>query len=211
MEETLQNVMPAIEILGLLPRDILLYNFAIWSNDEEDYRRHLEAFAKVYRQESGRLPFTIWRDSSSQNFNTSTGDYDPALLGPPPCFPVGRNLTDEDAVRLLPNGHLVSDRKDLQVLVEGGWRNKVALPIIEALGIPIMHTWNQTLPLWWTKNHYNPSCELDDYTCGDCTHSCHPSIYQMWLYHLYEVLLQNQQRMASHFDNSRAPQEDATA
>lgn len=58
------------------------------------------------------MPFMIWRDSSVQHFNTPTGDY--SVKGsPPPCMPVGLNLT-EDAIRLLPDGRLASDRQDLQ-------------------------------------------------------------------------------------------------
>eukprot|EP00884_Botryococcus_braunii_P012833 jgi/Botrbrau1/21550/Bobra.174_2s0051.1 len=196
-EKMVGEVMPVMEGLSVKPTDIFVYNSAVWINDEEEYRQGLQQFAAAYRQEHRRMPFMIWRDSSVQHFNTPTGDY--SVKGsPPPCMPIGLNLT-EDAIRLLPDGSLSSARSDLQVVLEGGWRNKVATPIMESLGIPIMHTWNQSLPLWWTKNHYNPKCGLDDYWCGDCTHACHPSMYQIWMYHLYDVLVHNQQRLARHF------------
>lgn len=42
--------------------------------------------------------------------------------------------------------------------MEGGWRNKIAYPIIEDLNIPIMRTWNETVPLWSYHHHYNMKC-----------------------------------------------------
>lgn len=35
-----------------------------------------------------------------------------------------------------------------QVIVEGGWRNKLSLPVIARLGIPVIHTWNLSVPMW---------------------------------------------------------------
>lgn len=40
-----------------------------------------------------------------------------------------------------------------QVIVEGGWRNKIALPTMRSLGIPVMNTWNSSVTLW--SYHYN--------------------------------------------------------
>ena len=43
-----------------------------------------------------------------------------------------------------------------QIIVEGGWRNKIALPWMDALGVPVMRTWNETVPLWSYHHHYHP-------------------------------------------------------
>ena len=32
--------------------------------------------------------------------------------------------------------------------MEGGWRNKLSLPVIARLGIPVIHTWNLSVPMW---------------------------------------------------------------
>lgn len=48
----------------------------------------------------------------------------------------------------------------LQIIVEGGWRNKMTLPVIERLGIPIMHTWNLSVPLWEYHHGFQVSCLL---------------------------------------------------
>ncbi len=37
--------------------------------------------------------------------------------------------------------------------MEGGWRNKIALPTMRSLGIPVMNTWNSSATLW--SYHYN--------------------------------------------------------
>jgi hypothetical protein len=51
-------------------------------------------------------------------------------------------------VRLRADNRLESDDPVMQIIVEGGWRNKITLPVIDRLGIPIIHTWNQSVPLW---------------------------------------------------------------
>lgn len=44
-----------------------------------------------------------------------------------------------------------------QIIVEGGWRNKITLPLIERLGIPIVHTWNLSVPLWQYHHSFQVS------------------------------------------------------
>lgn len=65
-------------------------------------------------------------------------------------------------------------------MAEGGWRNKIALPVMTQLGIPVIHTWNQTLPMWQYHTHFNTKE-------GDCTHMCHPSEYQYWVFELFRT------------------------
>lgn len=52
------------------------------------------------------------------------------------------------SVTLLPDNALQSIDPAMGVIVGGGWRNRLTLPVIERLGIPVMHTWNQSVPLW---------------------------------------------------------------
>ena len=52
------------------------------------------------------------------------------------------------SVSLLRDNTLRSDDPAMGVVVGGGWRNRLTLPVIEGLGIPVMHTWNQSVPLW---------------------------------------------------------------
>ena len=68
------------------------------------------------------------------------------------------------------------------VIVRGGWRNGLTLPVIEGLGIPVMHTWNQSVPLWvyhhgfqvislYTRAKKMSCAGACEVTCGDKMHS----------------------------------------
>lgn len=39
-------------------------------------------------------------------------------------------------------------------MLEGGWHNRVALPVLDALGVAVMRTWNSSLPLWQYHHSY---------------------------------------------------------
>ena len=69
-----------------------------------------------------------------------------------------------------------------QVTLRGGWRNELAEPMMRALGIPSLKTWNQTVPMWQYYHNYNWK------VMTDCTHSRHPSQYQLWVWRLFETL-----------------------
>ena len=58
-----------------------------------------------------------------------------------------------------------------QVLVEGGWRNRVMHGVMQRLGIPMVQIWNQSMPIWDFHHNFQ--------TKDDCTHMCHPSAYQV--------------------------------
>ena len=54
--------------------------------------------------------------------------------------------------------------------------------VMSKAGIPVVSTWNDTLPLW--EFHRDNGHGLE------CTHFCHPSAPQLWVYRLYETLAQ---------------------
>ena len=54
-------------------------------------------------------------------------------------------------------GMLHSRLPDRQLVLQGGWRNALANPLIASLGIPIMHTWNYSIGLWQFHHHYQVS------------------------------------------------------
>ena len=88
------------------------------------------------------------------------------------CRSVSAVLQEVRHVTLDKHNHLHTSDPEKQIIVEGGWRNKMARPVMEALGIPVLATWNESLPLW--DYHHNYQSKLD------CTHMCHPSAYQVW-------------------------------
>jgi hypothetical protein len=59
------------------------------------------------------------------------------------------------------------------IVAEGGWRNKLAREAIKELEIPTMAIWNESLPIWEYHHH------LGGKTMHECTHSCHPSVYEV--------------------------------
>ncbi|EIE20684.1 hypothetical protein COCSUDRAFT_57252 [Coccomyxa subellipsoidea C-169] len=148
------NVLPNLPAIGARNTDILVGNFAIWINNATEYAVNMIRVANYIRSATGRLPYIIWRDASVQHFQTYTGDYNGASY-PFHCQPISNRT---DAVKLHTNGTLTTDDPELQVTVEGGWRNRIAYPIIEALSIPIMRTWNETVPMWGFHHHYNMRC-----------------------------------------------------
>ena len=52
--------------------------------------------------------------------------------------------------------------------------------VMSKAGIPVVSTWNETLPLW--------DFHRDNGHGLECTHFCAPSAPQLWLYLLYETL-----------------------
>ncbi|KAK9832530.1 hypothetical protein WJX81_006130 [Elliptochloris bilobata] len=188
------TLLPRLPALGARRQDIIVLNFAVWINWAQTYREQIAYFAAYHRKHRQELPFIVWRDSSVQHFDTPTGDYEcdgcPKAERPFNCHAI-------DNVTLAADGTLSTTDPVTQVIVEGGWRNKIALPAMHSLGIPVMNTWNSSATLW--SYHYN-------YKGGeDCTHSCHPSAYQTWIYDLVVVLRANLHRLPSPYQPSPAP------
>ena len=72
------------------------------------------------------------------------------------------------SVTLLPDNSLHTDDPAMRVIVEGGWRNKLTLPQIEKLGIPIVHTWNHSVPLWEYHHGFQVGLTLFSFTRQAC-------------------------------------------
>ena len=171
--------------------DIVMMNTGIWSNDVDTYTSRLSTFAQYYQQHKQELPFFVWRDSSAQFFHTPTGDFDRSEHAV--CQPIGY---PSGGVTLDSSNKLVIDLEtspQLQVVHEGGWRNQISRPVMHALGIPVIETWNKSIPIW--QYHKNAH---DDPNHHDCTHWCHPSAYLRWLYDSLVTLQKLQPAIAEH-------------
>ena len=46
----------------------------------------------------------------------------------------------------------------MQIVLKGGWRNEIAYRMIPELNMPIMRTWNETVPIHFLHHHYNDHC-----------------------------------------------------
>ena len=155
--------------------DIVMMNTGLWSNDLDTYTSRLSTFAQYYQLHKHELPYFVWRDSSPQFFHTPTGDFDRSehAICQPIGFPSGGVTLDK-------NNALVSDLQSspqLRIVHEGGWRNQISRAAMKPLGIPVIETWNTSVPIW--QYHKNAH---EDPNHNDCTHWCHPSAYVIWLY-----------------------------
>lgn len=187
------RLLPDYERLTMNHSDIVVFNAGLWLNDVETYTREMQEFVAYYQEHKARLPYFLWRDSSVQHFNTPVGNYltDPVSWD---CLPLGTlvgglgSITIDDDNVIHRNGP-----EELELILEGGWRNKAARPMMVDLEIPLVETWNKTLPVWRYHHHYH---ENPDH--NDCTHWCHPSPYQMWIYDTLLVLQHMLPQIKSH-------------
>ena len=43
-------------------------------------------------------------------------------------------------------------------VARGGWRNIMSNPLMAKLGVPVLHTWNYSVPIWNLHHHYQVGC-----------------------------------------------------
>ena len=77
--------------------------------------------------------------------------------------------------------------KDTADVLHGGWRNALADPIMRAAGVPIIQSFNDTVPL--------SDAHRDNGSGHECTHYCFPSAPQVWVAQLVEALRQAERSM----------------
>lgn len=65
---------------------------------------------------------------------------------------------------------LKPDQQDEWGLLQGGWRNRVCVPLMQAAAIPVIQSWNETVPMW--------EAHRDNGAGHECSHYCHPSAPQ---------------------------------
>ncbi|CAL5221674.1 g3905 [Coccomyxa viridis] len=172
-DQMLDTVIPAFPKLGVKIDDVVVANFAMWHNTEDYYYGNMSRFREHVWFNLRDLPLFLWRDSSVQHFDTLTGDY---------VWPTRTNsCVPFQEVALDNQNHLQSWNPYLNDVVGGGWRNKLAYLGLTDLQMPIIHTWNVSLNMWNYHTNYREEP-------GDCTHMCHPSAYQYWIYSLVETL-----------------------
>ena len=172
-----QRVLPNFSKFSGKTSDVIVVNVGIWYSVPSQYATDMALFADYYSVHKHELPFILWRDTAAQHFATATGEFGLRLSIPFVCKPL--NVTLQDDNTLIPQEKC--DAAAAQEIVQGGFRNRIANPIISSLGIPVIHTWNLSVPLW---EYYHHVAEK-----GDCTHSCHPSGYQVWLYQLHAAMV----------------------
>ncbi|CAL5228742.1 g11927 [Coccomyxa viridis] len=167
-------------------RDLLVLNFGL--HFSKTYKEELEQLVQQVLQlrREGNFPFLLWKDTAPQHFESTFGEYPQDKPKPPmKCVAVGKQFEPdpgEDKWILKKDHSIEVLYKDFEDIAAGGWRNKLTNEVMSQAGIPVVSTWNDTLPLW--EFHRDNGHGLE------CTHFCHPSAPQLWVYRLYETLAQ---------------------
>ncbi|KAL4450744.1 hypothetical protein ABPG77_001100 [Micractinium sp. CCAP 211/92] len=179
-DDIVQRLLPLLPRLGAGPSDLLALNFGLHHGKPDDYAATLAAFTAYVGQHHDQLPRVLWQQTSQQHFKTAEGSGEYPGGGPPfECGPiVNLSVVRDGAIELEPG------TADTFGLLAGGWRNQAADSAMAAAGIPIIHSFNETL--WMADMHRWNKDGLE------CTHFCHPSAPQTWVLALFRALQQLQ-------------------
>lgn len=155
--------------------DILIANFGLHHGDTKEYQWRLWAFVEFYKKHADRLPRLFWQQTLAQHFASPSGEFGG---GSPPfkCRAI------RSFKRLEGNGTLVLQpgAKDPSGLRRGLWRNAAAGQVMAAAGIPVIQSFNESVPLW--------AAHRDNGAGWECTHPCHPSMSQASVAKFYLAL-----------------------
>lgn len=125
----------------------------------------------------------FFMETPKQHFDSADGDFKVPWIttrkGPWTCQPI-------QGVSLDAEGNVVAD-KSVDVaedVAKGSWRNQDAREILSKYGIPLIPIYNVTVPAW--------QFHRSNLVGQECSHFCHPSLPQFWLWNLLTTLRQQQ-------------------
>ncbi|PSC74746.1 hypothetical protein C2E20_2256 [Micractinium conductrix] len=160
--------LPALLEAGLAsPQDLLVASFGLHHGDRQEYSALLSAFLAYYAEHAALLPKLLWQQVSAQHFDGPGGEYNGGKL-PFACKTIEGYIVEGQGQLVLEPGH-----KDTADVLHGGWRNALADPIMRAAGVPIIQSFNDTVPL--------SDAHRDNGSGHECTHYCFPSAPQILL------------------------------
>ncbi|DBA67316.1 TPA: hypothetical protein ACH3X2_001616 [Trebouxia sp. C0005] len=167
----LNHVLPFLAISSK-NTDLYVANFGL--QFDPNYINQLSDFAGQLKLQQHKLPQVVWKDTVPTHYSSPLGDF---YGGNPPftCSPLGggyKNLWHS------PEGHLETWDPALSSLLYGGTRNHASTQMLEAVSVPVISVYNQTVPLW--------QYHRDD----QCTHYCFPSAPEIGVYGLFAALEQ---------------------
>lgn len=130
-------------------RDIAVLNFGLHHGQPPDYAEALSNFSAHVSAHRAALPALYWQQTSAQHFAEAhgTGEY-PGGDPPFQCVPLANVYLQRDGTLALEPG-----AEDPGQLLAGGWRNALADPVMRAAGVPVVHSWNESVPLWQTHRY----------------------------------------------------------
>lgn len=152
--------------------DLLFINTGLWHHKREgQYEDIVANITRVVSQHRDALPVVVWRDNSPQHFDIEHGEFPhPEEVGEKLTFPI--QCKAFEGLSLDADGSLQGNHEHVQ---GGGWRNKLSGPLVDAAGIPHLHTWNETA-LWWRMHTRQENGNIE------CTHFCGPGPYHLWVW-----------------------------
>lgn len=159
-----QDVFPAlIDGVPDLLNDIMIVNIGTWYDPAfpNDYHQDVQRLAEFMQRLRHQLPRKlIWADTPPQHFGFDMGyAWHDVATG-------NRGHHNNQCVFIDTDEHK-----------RGGWMNVISRPMMAAMPLAILNSWNISTNLWpWHVGG------------PDCTHFCHPSIYEIWLFILDEML-----------------------
>ncbi|KAI7846434.1 hypothetical protein COHA_000046 [Chlorella ohadii] len=155
-------------------RDLVAYNFGLHyakpgfhgeKLEDAPLYRGLSAIGAWRQANRGVRPQMVWFDTPVQHFPTEDGAFYGG--GPFNCTPIWSLPT-------------VKNNASVRARVEaGGWYNAGIRPLLPLLAEAHLRIWDASLPFW---SHHWPD---------ECSHWCHPSVYQLWLFLLNDLMHQH--------------------
>lgn len=159
----IQDVFPAlVQGVPLLQHDVMVINVGTWYDpgSADLYAGDMQQLADAIMQQRDHLPRQlIWADTPPQHFQ----------------YEKGYGWHDAPFGTRGPHEHCIS--VDGEEHRQGGWANIIARPLMASLPVATLNIWNASSALW-------------EFHVGlkDCTHFCHPSVYEVWIPMLLDLL-----------------------
>ena len=167
--------------------------FGLWhgENQREQYAQHLHELGRWYAAHRAALPHVFFMETPKQHFTRSAdGDFKTAWLtdravmrGNHTCGPIeGVSYERDGSLRATaPRGG--SSGAAAAAVVAGTWRNADARAILrDRYAMRLVPIYNATVAFW--------DMHRRNFAGTECSHFCHPSVPQLWLWVLHKALKQ---------------------
>ncbi|KAF6251417.1 hypothetical protein COO60DRAFT_619659 [Scenedesmus sp. NREL 46B-D3] len=177
--------------IGVLPllqqsmahfHDIFIVNFGLWHGEtkQPEYKQNLHQLGKFYTDTKAKFPNLFWMETPKQHFDSVDGDYKVPWIGkrkgPFTCQPVQGLSMDADGALHADAGNAVAE-----FVMQGSWRNIMARDILaKKYKLPFIPVYNSSATAW--------QFHRVNFDGQECSHYCHPSIPQLWVWVLKQTL-----------------------
>jgi hypothetical protein len=180
-------VLPLIIDAGLVSGDdVIVLNFGLWHGEvvRPQYVQHLHELGKYYAAHREKYPNMFFMETPKQHFaDSEDGDFQTAWLsdavkkkGPYKCGPVENVRYNGDGSLSAPADDAVASR-----VAAGTWRNVDARSVLrDEYGMRLVPVYNTTVAFW--------NAHRSNFGGTECSHYCHPSVPQLWLWVLHRAL-----------------------